>query len=112
MLVEDEILIAMDLEQLLTNQGASVSLAVRLADAFRVYEGLTEGVDLALLDIDLGRETVFPFAEQLQRDGVQIVFHSTSAQFEAAVERFPTALFVEKPSEQQSLFSAMRLRTA
>ncbi|RWD30200.1 MAG: response regulator [Mesorhizobium sp.] len=69
LVVEDEFLIAMDLQQLLEHHGWRVMGPVAtMRDALRLLED--ELPSVALLDINLGNELVTPVAEALRARGV------------------------------------------
>ena len=74
LMVEDEVFIAMVLEDLLTDAGYQVHGVTSLAEGLRVSQ--VEGFDAAILDVNLGRDQVFPLAEQLREQGVPFVFAS------------------------------------
>ena len=76
LIVEDELLIAMSLEDFLVDEGHSVAgIAHSLSSAFTA---LQEGkFEIAKLDIDLGNELVWPFARQLQADNIGYFFLSS-----------------------------------
>jgi CheY-like chemotaxis protein len=72
--VEDESLVAMQLEDMLTDLGCEiVGMAMRLK---RAQEMLAEPqpMDVAVLDVNLGGEKVYPVAELLRGRGTRIVF--------------------------------------
>ncbi|MEF2073858.1 response regulator [Consotaella aegiceratis] len=73
-LVEDEALVAMQLEDMLIDFGCEVvGLAMRLNKALEMLEQLHD-IDVAVLDVNLGGERVYPVAEKLCGRGVPIVF--------------------------------------
>lgn len=73
LIVEDEALIAMLLEELLDTHGYHVAAhASTLAEGETLAESLD--VDVAILDVSLGRDTVFPVAERLSSRGIPFVF--------------------------------------
>ena len=73
LVVEDQLLIALDLEALLLEQGAAaVQLCGSTEDALRSIK--LECPDLAILDVNLGSTTSFPVAFELQRLGVSFIF--------------------------------------
>jgi DNA-binding response OmpR family regulator len=74
LVVEDEALIAMDLEWTLRERGCEVVGPVAtLADA--VHAAATEHpLDGAILDVNLGHERVFPVADVLADRGVPFMF--------------------------------------
>ena len=79
LIVEDEPLIAMDLEDIVTDTvRADCVLAATVEDGLR---WVAAGVDFAMLDIDLGRnrETSFPIALGLLQVGIPFCFVSARA---------------------------------
>ena len=72
--VEDEALVALNLEDMLADLGCSgVVLAMRIEQALDTIEqGLA--ADVAILDVNLGGQPVFPVAERLAARGTPIVF--------------------------------------
>ena len=75
LLVEDNIIIALEAEQLLIDLGAeSVLVASSVEEALRLLDSETPG--FALLDINLGTETSWPIAERLRQLGVRFIFAS------------------------------------
>jgi len=76
LIVEDEFIIAEDLARYFAQLGAQVvGPAGSLSEAFR----LSNGVDAAVLDINLQGETVFPLAEALLERNVPFVFFTAYA---------------------------------
>jgi CheY-like chemotaxis protein len=74
LMVEDEVFIAMVLDDLLSDAGYEVHGVTSLAEGLRVSK--IDGFDAAILDVNLGRDLVFPLAEQLREQGVPFVFAS------------------------------------
>ena len=73
LVVEDEMLIGMLLEDMLTDLGHEVAAIIpRLKDALAAVDG--ETYDLAVLDMHLHGESAFPVAEALIAKGVPFVF--------------------------------------
>jgi CheY-like chemotaxis protein len=74
LLVEDETLIAMDLEAALRQRGCEVvGPAATVAEAIQAAAG-ERRLDGAVLDVNLGDEQVFPVADALAERGVPFVF--------------------------------------
>jgi two-component system, response regulator PdtaR len=106
LVVEDELLIAMDLEQLLRRHGWRVlGPAATVAGALRLLAGETP--DVALLDVNLGSEPVTPVAEALRARGVPFVLASAyhvPAQAAAALAGAPN---IGKPTGERRLLAAL-----
>jgi CheY-like chemotaxis protein len=74
LVVEDEIAVLMLIEDMLDELGCVLSAtAGSVATALARLEE-TEGIEAALLDINLGGETSYPVASALQRKGLPFVF--------------------------------------
>jgi len=75
LLLEDEFLIALDAEEILTGLGAAqVEIVNTLAAARDALENA--GYDFALLDINVNGEMSFPVAERFAAEHVPVVFAS------------------------------------
>jgi CheY-like chemotaxis protein len=75
LLVEDEPLVALDVEETLRGLGCQVvGPAATLAEALRLVEGAAPLPDAAVLDVNLGGQAAFPVADLLVRQGVPVVF--------------------------------------
>lgn len=82
LIVEDEAIIAMDLEMMLEDEGCEVVATV--STVARALEQVgAQQIDCALLDINLGHEQVFPVADELARKGIP--FALLSGQTKGAV---------------------------
>ncbi len=103
LLVEDEALVAMMIQECLTESGHSV-----LGPISRASEALVaakEGeFDAAILDINLGDGMAYPIADILCARGVPFVF-LTGYEAGTIDGRFSTVPILQKPIEQQTLQS-------
>jgi DNA-binding LytR/AlgR family response regulator len=96
LIVEDEFYLADDLAAALLGVGAKVLGPFgRVEDASRLIES-GEAVDLAILDIDLFGDRVFPVADLLRERGAPFVF-ATGYDPEIIPERFVGVPRLEKP---------------
>ena len=110
LIVEDEPLVAMMLQKLLTDLGAQiVGPYGTLDDAFGA---LPRAFDAALLDVNLAGIAIYPLADEITRAGVPIVF-LTGYQAESIEPRFRNAAVLTKPIEARDLVATLqRLQTA
>lgn len=76
LIVEDEMLLALMLEDLLLDTGYRVVHAEKLSHAFELVE--REHFDVAILDINLEGAEVFPLAARLRELRIPFVFASAS----------------------------------
>jgi DNA-binding response OmpR family regulator len=74
LLVEDEMCLAMMLQDLLEDAGYRVIKAARVAAALGLAEA--EDIDAAILDVNVAGSEVFPVADELRRRGVPFMFAS------------------------------------
>lgn len=105
LLVEDETVVAMLLEDMLADLGCVVRTASRLAKALELLQRIE--VDVALLDLNVAGEEVYPVAEALVARNVPLVFatgYGAGGLARAWRER-PT---LQKPFQQRQLLLALR----
>jgi len=74
LVVEDEMCLAMMLQDLLEDAGYRVIKAARVPAALSMAEG--EAIDAAILDVNVAGREVFPVADELRRRGVPFMFAS------------------------------------
>ena len=106
LVVEDEFLVALDLERMLRQDGLDVVGPIGdLATALRVAQ---EGAfDLALLDVNLGGQPVTAVADALAARAVPMVF-CTGYQAGSLAERYPGATTLRKPFQPVDVLAALR----
>lgn len=111
LLVEDDYLVADALRAALEEEGMlvagpypSISSAARALDT-------EERVDVALLDVHLNNERVFPLADRLIAEGVPAIF-VTGYESEAFPERFLGLPRLGKPVQYEELFDCIAKQVA
>jgi PAS domain S-box-containing protein len=101
MVVEDEALVALSLNDFLSELGYSVVGPVgRLTDALRILN--QANVDAAILDVNLAGEFVYPLAELLRTRNIPFVF-ATGYSSESIDPRFGDISVLQKPIDRQTL---------
>jgi DNA-binding response OmpR family regulator len=107
LIVEDEALLAFDLQLVFDEAGAEViGPALSLAAALALVQTAAE-IDCALLDVDLGGRDVFPVAQALLARGVPFVFHTARAAAADLAAMFPGSMTVPKPAQAEDLVTRM-----
>ncbi|MBP6029926.1 MAG: response regulator [Sphingobium sp.] len=95
LIVEDEAMIALMLEEYLDMLGHHVSgVAASIAEAEALIE--RGGIDLAILDCHLGGEEVWPVADRLMADGVDVIL-SSGGSIAALPPRYAACPMLQKP---------------
>jgi len=106
LLVEDEALLALELEQILGAAGATViGPFADLAGARQ--RARDEAIDIAILDTNLNSEMVYPLAEELLARGVPFLF-VTGYDVSDLPERFRAIRRVSKPFNREDLIRQVR----
>jgi DNA-binding response OmpR family regulator len=111
LIVEDDPLLAMDLETTLAHAGAVVvGLCHNLDDALTRADGADFAV--AVLDFVLGSETVSPVARRLSDRGVPFILYTGKSRHEPKLAEWRDCSIVEKPASPRTLVSAVRTALA
>ncbi|MBX5241314.1 HWE histidine kinase domain-containing protein [Rhizobium sp. NLR22b] len=95
LLVENNLIIAMDGEDILRRLGAEVTTAPSVAEAMEILAG--RSFDFALLDVNLGDETSFGIADRLAAAGVPFVFATGYGEGIAQANTHSGAPVLQKP---------------
>jgi DNA-binding response OmpR family regulator len=74
LVVDDEMMLAMMLEEMLQDFGCSVVKAARIAKA--VPLAVNQPLDGAILDVNVAGELIYPVAEELRRRSIPFAFVS------------------------------------
>lgn len=103
LIVEDEALLALELQFAFQDEGADVlGPAMSLESAIAIVAGGGE-IDVAVLDVDIAGQEVFPVAALLQQRGVPIVFHTGHFSRLELGAMFPGAITCTKPAMPDTL---------
>jgi CheY-like chemotaxis protein len=105
LVVEDEMLVAMELEEALVSFGCFVvGPASRIRHALQLASEAE--IDAAVLDVNVAGEKVFPVAEVLARRGVPFVF-ATGYGAAGIDGAFPDSPILQKPYPEAALARAL-----
>jgi CheY-like chemotaxis protein len=106
LIVEDEMLVAMNIEDMLLDLGHEVAgLAGRLEAALALAE--EGGFDLAMLDVNLAGAQSFPVADLLEERGIPFLF-ATGYGLSGIVDRHRGRPVLQKPFRSADLAEAIR----
>jgi light-regulated signal transduction histidine kinase (bacteriophytochrome) len=106
LLVEDQMLIAMDAEMMLSDHGltnvVTVSSAAEALRKLKTFKPMA-----AVLDVNLGVGTSLPIAEELRRQGVPFIFATGYGDSSIIPEDFADVRVVRKPYSDKDLMPAI-----
>ena len=106
LILEDQILIALDLEAMLADEGLSkVMTTSSIRQAMAQIEA--QAPDLAVLDINLGQTTSFPVAQELRRRSIPFVFATGYGENAQLPEELAGIPIVHKPYSRNTIVSAL-----
>lgn len=106
LVVEDNMIIALQAEDMLRRMGFSyVDVASRWQDAATLLD--RDAFDVVALDVDLGGETSFPLADRLSDKGVPFFFATGYGERNVIPDRFAHVPIVAKPYSDASLSAAV-----
>ena len=104
--VEDEALVAINLEDMLMDLGCTVAgTAMRVEQAEQMLGGGL-ACDVAILDVNLGGDMVYPLAGRLREQGVPIVFATGYGQ-EGLPEEWRSHAILQKPYTGDQVAAAL-----
>lgn len=104
LIVEDEVLIGLVLEDMLELMGHTVVGNVASLDEAEPI--LDAGFDLAILDVHIGGEPVFPLADRVAATGASVLF-STGSSGDSLPERFRNWPLLAKPYSFDAVAAAL-----
>jgi CheY-like chemotaxis protein len=111
LLAEDNPVIAIDIEDVLTRMGADkVHVVATISDALEIIR--SEPVRYAVLDILLDNENSFTVAEELSQKRIPYIFASGFDRACTLQGRFPEAGYIAKPYSETRLLEALAQKLA
>lgn len=106
LLLEDNMVIALDAEDMLTRMGAEkVEVAASAGEALRLISA--NPPDVAVLDVNLGDENSFPVADKLKELGVPYIFATGYGEEIGAPRAHQGRPFVRKPYSEAGIREAL-----
>lgn len=103
LVIEDEFLIALDVEQLCYDNGA---VHVAIVNRMQPPQDLPD-CDVAVLDLMLSGISTVPLAEHFHQRGIPFIFVSGHSRRPDLIARFPHAVMLPKPYMPDELLAAV-----
>ncbi len=107
LVMEDEFLIALDVEQICRDHGAADVVIVSNIDALGPDPFAKDPFHIAVLDLMLAGRPTLDFAAQLLERAIPFVFATGHSQSESFFERFDGIPVVGKPYSGRDLLAAL-----
>lgn len=105
LVVEDEAIVSFMIEQVLSDLGCSaIWLAASVAEADETLN--RHQPDMAILDVNVGGDLIFPVAERLQNGGIPFVF-TTGYGRTGLLQSWLHCKIVHKPYDVEMLLNAL-----
>lgn len=108
LIVEDEALLAMEMQFAFEDEGAEVLGPALSLDSAAALVASTAEIDAAILDVDLGGHDVYPVASLLASRGVPFLFHTGHGSEANLAALFPGAITLTKPTFPDKLIRELR----
>src|SRR3984957_18057803 len=103
LVVEDDLFLAMDMEDTLAGMGAAVVAVCHTLDEAMVWAE-ADDFAVAVLDFSLGSDSVTPLA----RRNVPFILHTGMSRSEPSLMEWRDSLIVEKPASPHTLAAAIK----
>lgn len=107
LVLEDEFLIAMDVEQLCRDHGAADVVIIPSLDSPAAVDIGGSNYDVAVIDLRLRGQSTLDFARGLAARGVPFIFATGLADDQEISRDFPSVHVVSKPYRGPELIEAM-----
>ena len=107
LIVEDDLLLAIALEDTLVGMGAVVLEVCHTLDQAMAWAD-ADDFAVAVLDFSLGPNSVAPLARRLARRSVPFIFHTGMSRSEPSLMEWRDFPIVEKPASPHTLVAAIK----
>ncbi|MDH7805100.1 MULTISPECIES: HWE histidine kinase domain-containing protein [unclassified Rhizobium] len=108
LLVEDQMLIAMDVENMLEDNGIK-TIETATSSAMAIEKLKSYVPDVAILDINLGSDTSIAVARELHRRGIPFLFATGYADASMVPDDFGNVPVIRKPYDEDALMAGIGL---
>ena len=105
LIVEDEVIVAMDIQNILEDEGAKVVGPAYTLNQALEFASRTD-ISAAILDLRVGRNSVGPVARLLAARNIPFVFYSGQSSSDPLRSEWPKTRLLTKPSPGSELVAA------
>lgn len=107
LVVEEEFLIALDIQRMLEGLNSGQVLFARSAQEADSLQDHWPGVGLAIIEVGLERQAALELVQRLASRGIAIVLCSADAELRRGIPQFPDLPLVIKPMAETDLVYAI-----
>jgi DNA-binding response OmpR family regulator len=110
LIVEDDFLIFLGVELILSEAGASVAAHCPTLAEARTFIAAQppDGHFVAVLDIRIGAETSLTLAREMRERAIPFLFYSGQGDWQSVKDQFPEAPLLSKPAHPETLVEVVR----
>jgi DNA-binding response OmpR family regulator len=105
LIVEDEVIVAMDLQNTLEDEGAEVVGPAYTLDQAIAFASQAD-ISAAILDLRIGRDSAAPVARLLTARNIPFVFYTGQSRSDLLLSEWPKTRVLSKPSPGLELVAA------
>ncbi len=106
LVVEDEMMVAMMLQDMLEDAGYAVLHAGSLSKALKLAEENESAIDVAVLDVNLGGQRSYALADWLADRNIEFIFTTGHGRSEVR-DLYPNRQIVVKPYIDRDIIAAL-----
>jgi DNA-binding response OmpR family regulator len=105
LIVEDDFLISLELQSILSDAGAQVVGPTRSVEGGLAL--VSDKLSAAILDLRLGKTAVTPVAQRLAASGIPFLFYTGQTRDDPTLSDWPAAVVIAKPALPRILVSEL-----
>jgi DNA-binding response OmpR family regulator len=105
-LVEDDFIILLELETILSDAGAQIVGSCRTVAAALTLAN-DGAIDAALLDSRVGHETITPVARSLARRDIPFAFYTAQSSSDSSLSEWPKNVILGKPASPNAILATV-----
>ena len=106
LLVEDDFIILLELETILTEAGAQIVGSCSSVEAALIV-AMDGDINAALLDIRLGRQTIAPVARCLAQRDIPFAFYTAQTHMDSSLAEWPEHPVLGKPAPPSAIVATV-----
>ncbi|HEY4203026.1 MAG TPA: response regulator [Devosiaceae bacterium] len=106
LIVEEEFLIALDIQRMLDGAGTTAMIFVRSVDEAEAHVDRLENMDIAIIGLPMETSSAITLAQALHERGIAVVVSSSDHRHRHGIPALPFAAIIIKPFADEDLTRA------